>query len=197
MEVWPQLIAACADWGVAVDLLARTITKRREEENHRRPKKQKKMARRYDARTTIFSPEGTSARAAKGTQRTLINFMCDRRASLPGRVCHGGHQPRWCRRGHSGQGWSSACLRKEARLQAAGAWYPTTHLLSARVWAWTDVASLGALKGKRSEKMYRIDDHIACAVAGITADANILLNFSRLAAQRYSFLRRCFEAAVP
>ena len=39
--------------------------------------------------------------------------------------------------------------------------------------------------------MYRIDDHIACAVAGITADANILLNFSRLAAQRYSFLFRC------
>jgi 20S proteasome subunit alpha 3 len=45
-------------------------------------------------------------------------------------------------------------------------------------------------KGKRSEKMYRIDDHIACAVAGITADANILLNFSRLAAQRYAYSSR-------
>jgi hypothetical protein len=32
--------------------------KKTEEENNRGQKKQKKMARRYDARTTIFSPEG-------------------------------------------------------------------------------------------------------------------------------------------
>ena len=38
-----------------------------------------------------------------------------------------------------------------------------------------------------SEKMYKIDDHIACAVAGITADANILINNARLSAQRYTF----------
>ena len=43
------------------------------------------------------------------------------------------------------------------------------------------------LDNKRSaEKMYQIDDHIACAVAGITADANILINQTRLAAQRLS-----------
>merc|ERR1712028_295258 len=29
---------------------------------------------------------------------------------------------------------------------------------------------------KSSEKMYMIDDHVECAVAGITADANILIN---------------------
>ena len=39
--------------------------------------------------------------------------------------------------------------------------------------------------GVRREKMYRLDDHIACAVAGITADANILVNTCRLQAQRY------------
>merc|ERR1712008_499352 len=33
---------------------------------------------------------------------------------------------------------------------------------------------------KSSEKMYMIDDHVACAVAGITADANILINQARL-----------------
>lgn len=33
----------------------------------------------------------------------------------------------------------------------------------------------------------QIDDHVACAVAGITADANILINFARLAAQRYRY----------
>jgi 20S proteasome subunit alpha 3 len=37
---------------------------------------------------------------------------------------------------------------------------------------------------KASEKMYKIDDHVASAVAGITADANILINTARLAAQR-------------
>jgi 20S proteasome subunit alpha 3 len=41
--------------------------------------------------------------------------------------------------------------------------------------------------GVRREKMYKIDDHIACTVAGITSDANILLNTCRLQAQRYLF----------
>ena len=41
--------------------------------------------------------------------------------------------------------------------------------------------------GVRREKMYRLDDHIAAAVAGITADANILVNSCRLQAQRYLF----------
>lgn len=35
------------------------------------------------------------------------------------------------------------------------------------------------------EKMYKIDEHICMAVAGITADANILVNYSRLSAQRH------------
>jgi len=40
---------------------------------------------------------------------------------------------------------------------------------------------------KSTEKMYKIDDHVAVAVAGITADANILLNYARLEAQRYYY----------
>ncbi|EAZ39744.1 hypothetical protein OsJ_24182 [Oryza sativa Japonica Group] len=36
-----------------------------------------------------------------------------------------------------------------------------------------------------AEKMYKIDSHLACAVAGIMSDANILLNTARLHAQRY------------
>ena len=32
-----------------------------------------------------------------------------------------------------------------------------------------------------------IDDHVSVAVAGITADANILINQARLHAQRYRF----------
>nr|PNR46338.1 hypothetical protein PHYPA_013457 [Physcomitrium patens] len=37
-----------------------------------------------------------------------------------------------------------------------------------------------------TEKMYKIDDHVVCAVAGIMADANIRINCARLSAQRYT-----------
>lgn len=40
---------------------------------------------------------------------------------------------------------------------------------------------------KQSEKMYKIAEHIYCAVAGSSSDANILLNHARLEAQRYLF----------
>lgn len=40
---------------------------------------------------------------------------------------------------------------------------------------------------KTTEKMYKLDNHLSCAVAGITADANILINTARLTAQRYTF----------
>ena len=39
--------------------------------------------------------------------------------------------------------------------------------------------------GGASDKTFKIDDHICCSVAGITADANILINYARLEAQRY------------
>jgi 20S proteasome subunit alpha 3 len=41
--------------------------------------------------------------------------------------------------------------------------------------------------GVRREKMYKLDEHVCCAVAGLTADANILINMCRLNAQRYLF----------
>lgn len=42
-------------------------------------------------------------------------------------------------------------------------------------------------KPKTSEKMYLVDSHVACAVAGLTSDANILLERARLTAQRHRF----------
>ena len=36
-----------------------------------------------------------------------------------------------------------------------------------------------------SEKIYQIHDDMACSVAGITSDANVLINELRLIAQRY------------
>jgi 20S proteasome subunit alpha 3 len=37
---------------------------------------------------------------------------------------------------------------------------------------------------KTSEKTYVIDDHVVCLVAGLTADADILVQSARLQAQR-------------
>lgn len=41
--------------------------------------------------------------------------------------------------------------------------------------------------GASREKMFEIDQHVACTVAGITSDANILVEDARLAAQRHKF----------
>lgn len=39
----------------------------------------------------------------------------------------------------------------------------------------------------QSEKMYRLDRHIVCAAAGLTADANVLINYARRASQQYLY----------
>lgn len=46
----------------------------------------------------------------------------------------------------------------------------------------------------RTEKMFEIDDHVSVAVAGITSDANILINYARLAAQRYKY---AYQEPIP
>ena len=45
-----------------------------------------------------------------------------------------------------------------------------------------------------TEKMYKIDDHVSCAVAGIMSDANILINTARVQAQRYTY---AFQEPMP
>lgn len=40
---------------------------------------------------------------------------------------------------------------------------------------------------KTSEKTYTIDNHVVCLIAGLTADATILVNQSRLGSQRYFY----------
>ena len=40
---------------------------------------------------------------------------------------------------------------------------------------------------KSSDKIFALDDHCLCAIAGLTSDANILLNYARLTAQRYYY----------
>ncbi|KAJ4954726.1 hypothetical protein NE237_011509 [Protea cynaroides] len=100
-----------------------------------------RMSRRYDSRTTIFSPEGRLyqveyAIEAIGNAGTAIGIL-----SKDGVVLVG-----------------------EKRV--------TSKLLQT---------------SKTTEKMYKIDDHVACAVAGIMSDANILINTARVQAQRYTY----------
>ena len=100
------------------------------------------MARRYDSRTTIFSPEGRLyqveyAMEAISHSGTAVGMLA---------------------------GPNAAVLAAEKRI--------TSKLLDST---------------RSSERLYQIDDHVGVAVAGITADANILINSCRLAAQRYTF----------
>lgn len=100
------------------------------------------MARRYDSRTTIFSPEGRlyqveyAMEAIGRDAGSAIGIL----------------------------GTNGVVLAAEKKT--------TSKLLES---------------DKTSEKMYMVDNHIACAVAGIRADANILINNARLTAQRHLF----------
>lgn len=102
------------------------------------------MARRYDSRTTIFSPEGRL------------------------------YQVEYAMEAISNAGAAIGCLAKDGVVLIAEK-KVTSKLL--------DTHAVGV----RREKMYQLDGHVACAVAGMTADANILVNLCRLNAQRYSF----------
>jgi 20S proteasome subunit alpha 3 len=98
------------------------------------------MSRRYDSRTTIFSPEGRL------------------------------YQVEYAMEAISNAGAAIGVLAKDGVVLAA------EKRVTSKLLATT----------KSTEKMYKIDDHLACAVAGIMADANILINTARLQAQRYT-----------
>eukprot|EP00294_Goniomonas_avonlea_P006980 CAMPEP_0114542494 /NCGR_PEP_ID=MMETSP0114-20121206/1865_1 /TAXON_ID=31324 /ORGANISM="Goniomonas sp, Strain m" /LENGTH=247 /DNA_ID=CAMNT_0001726795 /DNA_START=11 /DNA_END=754 /DNA_ORIENTATION=- len=96
------------------------------------------MARRYDSRTTIFSPEGRLYQVEYAMEAISHAGICVGILAADGIV-----------------------LGAEKKI--------TSKLLEMNT----------------SEKMYKVDDHLATGVAGITADANILINYARLAAQQY------------
>lgn len=106
------------------------------------------MSRRYDSRTTIFSPEGRLYQVEYAME------AISQAGSAVGILASNG-----------------VVLAAEKRV--------TSKLLDVR---------------KNAEKMYKIDDHLAVAVAGITADANILINNARVEAQRYLF---AYQEPIP
>eukprot|EP00798_Chlamydomonas_sp_ICE-L_P025282 gene25282-10935_t len=109
------------------------------------------MSRRYDSRTTIFSPEGRL------------------------------YQVEYAMEAISNAGAAIGILATDGVVLIAEKKI-TSKLL--------DTNAVGV----RREKMYKLDDHVACAVAGMTADANILINNCRLSAQRYYF---AYQEPIP
>jgi len=99
------------------------------------------MARRYDSRTTTFSPEGRLYQVEYAME--AINLA----------------------------GTTIGILGNEGVI-LAGEKKTTSKLLDQK---------------KQHEKIFQIDSHVICAVAGITADANILINKLRLTAQQYKY----------
>ncbi|KAK9767903.1 Proteasome subunit alpha type-3 [Basidiobolus ranarum] len=99
------------------------------------------MARRYDSRTTIFSPEGRLyqveyAMEAISMAGTVIGIT----------------------------GTDGIVIAAERKV--------TSKLLE---------------QSSSTEKVYVLDDNTVCGVAGITSDANILINYLRQRAQQYLF----------
>ncbi|XP_025808597.1 proteasome subunit alpha type-4-2-like isoform X2 [Panicum hallii] len=92
------------------------------------------MSRRYDSRTTIFSPEGRLYQVEYAMEAIALGILVADGVVLVG----------------------------EKKV--------TSKLLQT---------------SRSAEKMYKIDSHLACAVAGIMTDANILINTARLHAQRW------------
>ncbi|KAL6553122.1 protein with putative role during mitosis [Orobanche gracilis] len=99
------------------------------------------MSRRYDSRTTIFSPEGRL------------------------------YQVEYAMEAIGNAGSAIGILSKDG-VVLVGEKKVTSKLLQTSA---------------STEKMYKIDDHVSCAVAGIMSDANILINTARVQAQRYTY----------
>lgn len=97
------------------------------------------MSRRYDSRTTIFSPEGRL------------------------------YQVEYAQEAISNAGTAIGILSKEGVVLACEKKF-TSKLLD---------------NDGSAEKLYHINDQMMCAVAGMTADASILVNHARVSAQRY------------
>ncbi|OQV17147.1 Proteasome subunit alpha type-4 [Hypsibius exemplaris] len=99
------------------------------------------MSRRFDSKTTIFSPEGRLYQVEYAMEAI----------------------------GHAG-----TCLGVQAidGVVIAAERPATNKLLDDSVF--------------RSEKIYKLNEDIACSVAGITSDANVLIGNLRLSAQRYA-----------
>ena len=117
------------------------------------------MARRYDQSTTTFSPEGNVKFV---TIDCLIIFNC-----ILGRL----HQIEYAIEAINNAGTCIGITAKDGIILAAE----------------KRVVSKLLAPATTSEKTLRIDNHIVSVLAGLTADADILIQQARLNSQRYLY----------
>ena len=117
------------------------------------------MARRYDTRTTIFSPEG---------RLYQVEYAMEA-------IGHAGTCLGNCHRGSKDFNlmWNifEGILSNDGIVLAAER--RNTNKLLDEVF--------------HSEKIYKLNDDMVCSVAGLTSDANLLTNELRLIGQRYKY----------
>jgi 20S proteasome subunit alpha 3 len=118
------------------------------------------MARRYDQSTTTFSPEGN----VPVSHRIRVAHGC---LLFLGRL----HQVEYAIEAINSAGTCLALQSTDGIVLAAE----------------RKVVSKLLAPSKASEKTTVIDDHLVCLVAGLTSDANILINEARMASQRYLY----------
>jgi 20S proteasome alpha/beta subunit len=107
------------------------------------------------------------------------NHLLARRAAVPSRICIRSHLT--CRNcaGNPGSRWHRACGGEESDVEAAGA----RHIGGEAIH--TQRVRLHYLHSSQIPSLTVDYSNMICAVAGMTADANILINYARQAAQRY------------
>lgn len=105
------------------------------------------------------------------------DHLLSRRPLVPGRICARSYLARRNRIRHISQRWHRSRRREESHQQAIGAGHiggEAVHPQRVRT---------GSLSW--SSILTYVVSNMICAVAGMTADANILINYARQAAQRY------------
>lgn len=98
-------------------------------------------------------------------------------SSVSGRICLRSHLTCWNCDRYTGDGWNRARRREESHKQALRA----RHICRKAIH--TQRVSVHTFHQKAQALIQ--DSNMICAVAGMTSDANILINYARQAAQRY------------
>jgi 20S proteasome alpha/beta subunit len=104
------------------------------------------------------------------------DYILSRGTIIPGRIRSRGNFTCWNSAGNISSRWHRPRRRAKSHQQAVG----TRHLCRKALYS-QRVSSIALASMRKADA----SSNMICAVAGMTADANILINYARQAAQRY------------